>query len=309
MAGGWTLTLVSFAAASSLLALIGLLVTGKNRRIEGRIQDLRAGPRKRPAPQQEAVSRLTGSILPKIGTPLLPSDERAKNRLRDRLIHAGFYGRHAMVVFLGAKMLFIVIPVVLGFGAALLQFFPLMKGALYGLMGGCLGMLLPNFWLDKQKKKRQSQLRRSLPDALDMVIVCLRGGLSLQAGFQRITGELGIAHPLLASEFAINQREIQLGRSTGEAIRHFAERTDLEEIRSLASVILQAERLGASSAQALRIHADTLRLQRLQRAEEMAHKAGTKMVFPTILCIFPSILIVVIGPAAIQIADLFSNMK
>jgi tight adherence protein C len=92
-------------------------------------------------------------------------------------------------------------------------------------------------------------------------------------------------------------------------MKSFADRCDLEEIRSLASVILQAERLGASTVNALRIHADTLRLKRLQRAEELAHKAGTKMVFPTILCIFPAILLVVIGPAAIQISHLFASMK
>src|SRR5205085_2451925 len=148
-----------------------------------------------------------------------------------------------------------------------------------------------------------------LPDALDMIVICLRGGLSLQGAFQRVSSELWMVHPDLAAEFAINQREIQLGRSTGEAMRHFSERCDLEEITSLAGVILQAERLGASTINALKIHADTLRLKRLQRAEELAHKAATKMVFPTILCIFPAILLVVIGPAAIQISDLFGSMQ
>jgi tight adherence protein C len=152
-------------------------------------------------------------------------------------------------------------------------------------------------------------IRRGLPDALDMVVICLRGGLSLQGAFQRVAAELSMVHPELGAEFNINLREVQLGRSTGEAMRHFAERCDLEEIRGLASVLLQAERLGASTINALRIHADTLRLKRLQRAEEMAGKAATKMVFPTILCIFPAILLVVIGPAAFQIADLFSNMQ
>ena len=152
-------------------------------------------------------------------------------------------------------------------------------------------------------------LRRGLPDALDMIVICLRGGLSLQGAFARVVQDLSMAHPGLALEFSINTREIQLGRSTGEAMRHFADRCDLEEIRSLASVILQAERLGASTVNALRIHADTLRVKRLQRAEEMAGKAGTKMVFPTILCIFPAILLVVIGPAVFQIIDRFKDMQ
>lgn len=308
MLAGGVLTLVTFLAASSLAAIVAMLVTGGNRRLEGRIQHLKGG-KTRPGMRPEGVKRLTRSVLPKIGSPLLPGDEPSRSLLRSRLLHAGFYSRHALVVLLGVKMLLIVLPLAGGALVGVLGLMPLLNATLYGFVGASVGMLLPGLWLDRRKKRRQSVLRRSLPDALDMVVVCLKGGLSLQGAFQRITGELALAHPLLATEFTINQREIQLGRSTGEAMKHFADRCDLDEIRSLAAVILQAERLGASTVQALRVHAETLRLKRLQRAEEMAHTAGTKMVFPTILCIFPAILIVVIGPAAFQIADLFSHMK
>jgi tight adherence protein C len=307
MSGGVALTLVAFIAGSSLLALVGLIVTGWNRRLEGRLQDLArpAGA----AAQPQSVSKITRRVLPRIGSPLVPTSRTEETRLRTRLIHAGFYSRHAMVVFLGVKMLLIVLPAVAGMVAAATGAVPLLNAALYGLLGSCAGMVGPNLWLDSRKKKRQTVLRRSLPDALDMVVVCLKGGLSLQAAFQRVTAELAMAHPLLAQEFSINQREAQLGRSIGEAMRHFADRSDLEEIRGLGSVILQAERLGASTVQAMRVHAETLRQKRLQRAEEKAHTAGTKLVFPTILCIFPSILLVVAGPAAFQVVALFKNMK
>jgi tight adherence protein C len=248
-------------------------------------------------------------VLPKIGRRLLPNDEEERSRLQSRLIHAGLYNRAAMLVFLGIKMLLLVVPLLGGLTVAMIDGYPIINAMLVGLVAGCIGMLLPSFWLDMKKNKRQIVLRRGLPDALDMIVICLRGGLSLQAAFQRVAQELWMAHPALAAEFSINLREIQLGRTTGDAMRHFAERCDLEEIRSLAGVISQAERLGASTVNALRIHADTLRVKRLQRAEELAHKAGTKMVFPTILCIFPAILLVVIGPAAFQIADLFASMK
>ncbi len=307
MGGFGALTLVTFVAGCSLILLVGMLCTGRNQRLQGRLQTLTGGGKTTPPPQN--VARFTATWLPKLGSPLLPSGEQAQSRLRARLIHAGFYNRNALFIFLGVKMLLMFLPVGVALAAALAGFLPLLKGALYGLLGSGFGMLLPGLWLDSKKKKRQSLLRRSLPDALDMVTVCLRGGLSLQSAFQRVTMELALAHPALAAEFTINQREMQLGRSTGEAMRHFAERSDLEEIRGLASVILQAEKLGASAVQALRIHAEALRLKRLQYAEELAHTAGTKIVFPTILCIFPSILIVVIGPAAFQIAELFSNMK
>jgi tight adherence protein C len=163
--------------------------------------------------------------------------------------------------------------------------------------------------LDRKKRDRQNQVRRSLPDALDVIVVCLEGGLSLPASFARVGSELRTAHPLLASEMRILDREIQMGRSTGEALKQLAGRFDLSELRSLASVVIQAERFGASVNKALRVHADSLRLKRQQRAEELAHKAGTKMLFPTVLFILPVLFIVLLGPAAFQIIDVFKNLN
>jgi tight adherence protein C len=124
-----------------------------------------------------------------------------------------------------------------------------------------------------------------------------------------VAGELKNTHPLLASELNIVQREIQLGQSSGESLAHLGERSDLEEIRSLAAVITQADRFGASLVKSLRVHADTLRLKRQQRAEEMAQKAGTKILFPTLLFIFPAIFVVILGPAAIQIMDMLGKVN
>jgi tight adherence protein C len=125
---------------------------------------------------------------------------------------------------------------------------------------------------------------------------------------KRITSELRTAHPVLAAELAIVQREVQLGRTSGEAIRKMGERCDLEEIRSLASVILQSERLGASLVKSLRVHSETLRLKRFQRAEEKAAVAATKVLFPTVLCILPATFIVILGPAAIHLMTIFSSL-
>ena len=120
--------------------------------------------------------------------------------------------------------------------------------------------------------------------------------------------ELRTAHPLLAAELNIVQREIQLGRSPGESLRQMGQRTDLEEIRSLASVIIQAEQFGASLVKSLRVHAETLRLKRQQRAEEMAQKAATKILFPTLLFIFPAIFVVILGPAVIHVTNIFNKL-
>jgi tight adherence protein C len=126
---------------------------------------------------------------------------------------------------------------------------------------------------------------------------------------QRVTAELQSAHPLLGEEMDLVQREMILGVSAGEGLQKLASRSDLDDIRHLASVVLQSERYGASIVKALRIHAETLRQQRQQRAEEMAQKASVKILFPTLLCIFPAVFIVIIGPAAFQLAAIFSRMK
>lgn len=302
------LVFVTFLAACSLVLLVALVVGGGNQRIEARVQDLSGAGR--PAPVQvKSVAGFARTTLPKLASPLVPDEEKQRTRLRGRLVHAGYYGRNAMGIFLGVKMLLMVIPLAVAAGAALWHAVPFLNAAAFGLAGSGAGMILPGVWLDRRKKSRQTTLRRALPDALDVTVICLEGGLSLQAAFQRVAVSLHTAHPLLAAELAIIQREIQLGRTTGDALRQFAERCDLEEVRSLAAVILQAERLGASIVKSLRVHAETLRVQRLQRAEELAHMAGTKMVFPTLLFIFPAIIFVVAAPAAFHVIELFASVK
>jgi tight adherence protein C len=142
-----------------------------------------------------------------------------------------------------------------------------------------------------------------------MLVLCVEGGLSLTGAMQRVTSELNSAHPLLGAEMDLVQREMMLGVSVGEGLQKMAARTDLEELRNLASIIVQSERFGTSVVKALRVHADTLRQQRQQRAEELAQKAAVKILFPTLLCIFPSIFIVILGPAAFQLLAVFSRMR
>jgi tight adherence protein C len=164
-------------------------------------------------------------------------------------------------------------------------------------------MIGPSFWLEGRKDKRQTSFRRALPDALDLLVICLEGGLSAPAALRRVGTELRTAYPFLGLELGIVLREIQLGSSPGEALQKMGFRTDLEEIRSLASVMTQAEKFGASLVRSLRVHADTLRVKRQQYAEERAQKASIKVLFPTLLFIFPAIFVVIIGPAVFQIIE------
>jgi tight adherence protein C len=300
------LALTAFGMISSLTLLVFLVIGGRKTRLDVRIKDLAS--RGTPAgPDADPVASFARSALPKMGAPLMPKSEEERTKLQTRLMHAGLYRRQAMVVFLGVKMLLMVGPVVLGLALGLTGLLPLLWAVIGGALLGIGGMIGPSFWLDKRKADRQALLRRSLPDVLDVLVICLDGGLSLPGAIRRVTAELKTAHRALAAELAIVQREMQLGRPAGEALRGLADRTDLEEVRSLASVLLQSERFGASLVKALRVHAENLREKRLQRAEELAAQAATKLLFPTVLLILPCVFVVVLAPAVIQLMGVFST--
>jgi tight adherence protein C len=305
MALGGTITLAAFLMTSSLMLLILLLVVGRNTRLETRLRDLTG--QGSPAPDDDVIMQIARSTLPKMGTALVPTDEGERTVLQARLLHAGLYSRPAMLLFLGVKMLLMVIPALIAVALCSLGLVPMSHGLIGGAGLGMVGLVGPSFWLDKKKAQRQTSLRRSLPDALDVLVICMEGGLSLPGSLRRVADELQTAHPLLAAELDIVQREVQLGRSPGEALRQFGERSDLEEIRNLASVIIQADRYGAGLVKSLRVHAETLRLKRRQHAEEMAQKAGLKILFPTVLFIFPAMFVVILGPAMTRILRAFTD--
>jgi tight adherence protein C len=301
-----SIALVVFLMVASGVLLLFTVVGGRRSRLDTRLDDL-SGRAPSVLPDQGSVAQMARSALPRMGTALVPSDEGERTLLKTRLIHAGLYGRQAMPLFLGVKMVLMVAPALAGLAAGAVGLLPGSHGMLAGACLGVLGMIGPSFWLDKRKADRQADFRRALPDALDVLVICLEGGLSLPGALRRIVTELRTAHPLLAAELKIVERETQLGRSPGEALQQMGLRTDLEEVRSLASVITQAERFGASLVKSLRVHAETLRLKRRQQAEEKAQKAAVKILFPTLLLIFPAVFVVILGPAAIQISEFFRD--
>jgi len=307
-----TITLVAFLAASSAVLLVFTLVGGSRVRLDERLDDLTGRASSSPladqSSTQSSMAQLAMTTLPRVGSALVPSDDKERTLLKTRLIHAGLYSKQAMVVFLGVKLLLMVFPALIGLAAGFVGLVPLQPAVLAGGCLGILGMIGPSFWLDFRKSKRQAIFRRALPDALDVLVICLEGGLSLQGAIKRVAAELQTAHPILALELNIVVREVQLGRTAGDSLHQMGLRTDLEEVRSLSSVINQAEKFGASLVKSLRVHADTLRLKRQQRAEEMAQKAAIKILFPTLLFIFPAIFVVLLGPAAFQIAEVMMNV-
>ena len=303
------ISLLTAFGVGGAVCLLMLLVPNRLAKLDDRLKRIgdKGGPPPPPTVDRSAVTRLARQALPKVGNALVPEDEEQRTRLQTKLYHAGFYGQQTMKVFLGVKMLIMMIPLLVGVIAGAAGLVPLMKGILGGVYIGGLGLILPGYWLSTKKKKRQIRFRRALPDALDILVICIEGGLTLAAALKRVSAGLRTVHPELSREMDIVQREIQLGRSPGEAIRNLGDRSDLEEIRSLASVVIQAERFGAGLSKSLRVHAEMLRLKRQQRAEEMAQKAATKILLPTLFFIFPAIFVVILGPAVVQISKTMLN--
>lgn len=169
------------------------------------------------------------------------------------------------------------------------------------LAGGIFGFLLPDTSLRWKIRKRQEEITDSLPDGLDLLVVCVEAGLGLNAAFAKITEEFQLSSPALSEEFDIVNREMVAGKPRQEALRALSERTGVEDVKSLVAMLIQTEKLGTSLAQSLRVHSDSLRTRRRQRAEEAAAKTTIKLVFPLVFLMFPALFIVILGPGVIQI--------
>lgn len=297
-------------AVAAVVLFVGLMVTGADReRVDDRLDALKSGGDRRSSAEEAAETRRKLSKqLEAIGGMMGSSDED-RTKLQARLHHAGIYNRTAPQIFMGVKVLLMVGLPLVALGIAALGLISTMVALLAAVVGGVIGMIAPSFWLDNRKAARQTAIRRGLPDAMDVIVICMEGGLALGAALARVAHELQVAHPLLANELKIVEREIQMGKRTGEALQEFAVRSDLEEVRSLSGVIKQAEKYGASLAQALKIHAEDMRERRAQQAEEQAAKAATKIMIPTVLFIFPALFVPLLGPAIIRIMRTFSGMN
>ena len=224
--------------------------------------------------------------------PLSPADV---SRTRGWLIQAGYRDASHVSYYLGSRVLMAAV----GFGVvALLSGFNNLP-LLIGITG--LGFILPRFILKRMIKDRQHRIRLGLPDALDLTVICVEAGLALDQALQRVGQDLHHAHPDLSDEFHLVNLEMRAGKPRAEALRNLVDRTGVDDIRSLVGTLIQTDRFGTSVAQALRVHSDSLRTERRQRAEEQAAKTTIKMVPPLVIFVLPSIIFVTIGPAVIEL--------
>jgi tight adherence protein C len=226
----------------------------------------------------------------------LPKSPKEMNRLRRQLAAAGHYELSAAIYYSAAK---IAMPVLTG--GVPLVLLGLSQGWLMAAVGAIVGYLLPDLILARMTRVRATAIENGLPDALDLLIVCIDAGSSLDQGVVKTSDELEMTHRALAHELRLITTEIRAGKPRLEAFKNFANRTKLDDVRSLVTMLTQSDRFGTSVVQALRIHADTSRTKRRQRAEERAAKIGVKLVFPLVLCIFPALYVVCIGPVVIAI--------
>jgi tight adherence protein C len=230
----------------------------------------------------------------------LPLSTADASQTRLWLIQAGYRSPQHATIYRGLRVLFgalgfLSVFLFTGFNSPML---------LLGVTG--FGFFVPRFMLKKKLQERQRRLRLGLPDGLDLTVICVEAGLSLDQAMMRVGEDLRTAHPELSGEFHLFDLETRAGKPRVEALRNLAERTGVDDIRSLVGTLIQTDRFGTSVAQALRVHSDSLRTERRQRAEEQAAKTTVKMIIPLVLFVMPSLIFVTVGPAVIQLLHIFA---
>jgi tight adherence protein C len=294
---------ISFLAVFLLIASGGLILFYR----EAMIQRIAAviSPREKQGNFRETMEQ-TGATLGIVVQQferVLPKSQAEISVTSQRLVRAGYRKDSAVHLFYGAKAIVPLILCLLAFTTGAGHYSPFF---VYLIAIG-LGYLLPDFWLGNRITTRQARIRRGLPDVLDLLVICIEAGLSLDQAVSRSAEELSRAQPSICDELAIVVLEQRAGCPRADAWKHFAERTNVDSVRNLVSVLVQSEKFGTSIAKTLRIHSDTLRTQRRQKVEEQAAKTTVKLVFPLVLFIFPSLFLVTLGPAAITVMESFDK--
>ncbi len=285
-------------------ALVGgaalLFMPRRQEAIDRRLQELMSD-REDAQPAKPRWQALIG-VFKRIGDKV-PRSPKEMGTLRLRLVQAGYRRDEALTIFFGIRVLFAVVLFLLLSSSLIIR-----PNTLVALGGLCLGYLLPGMVLARLAKRRAHRIRLSLADALDLLVVSVEAGLGLDQALTRVGTELAFAYPELADELKLINLELRAGKPRAEALRNLADRTGVDDLSSLVTMLIQTDKFGTSVAQSLRVYSETLRTKRRQRAEEAAAKTGVKMVFPLVLCIFPSIWVVTIGPAAIKFVTVLFPM-
>ncbi|MFQ5964204.1 MAG: type II secretion system F family protein [Candidatus Scalinduaceae bacterium] len=249
-------------------------------------------------------------IITTFGNISKPKREEDLSNAQKALLNAGYRNKNAMVIFFGAKILCAIF--FLAIGLIFLRFIinkpinPLYFVSLL-ILFVLAGSYFPKIWLRNKIAKRKEKILEGFPDTLDLLVVCVESGMGLDAAIDRVSQEMKLANDVISEEFKLYAVEMRAGKSRRDALRNLARRCGLDEVNNLVTLLIQTDMFGTSVAQALKVHSDFMRTQRYQMAEEKAAKIPAKLVIPLVLCIFPSLFIVILGPAAIQFFRLVIN--
>lgn len=276
------------------------------RRISGR-QGPSAVEQAKALARTSVVKRVVDRVAPIAVRSSMTDDAEEMSKLRMKLARAGFRGENAPTTLLASKT---IVAVCTGLAAVAYTWangsaLPTAAGIIMITAG--LGFLAPNVWLGSAIAKRADKVRRALPDTLDMLVISVEAGLGLDAAFQRVGDEMRSVHPVIAEELQLITLETQMGVPRAEALTNFARRAAIDEVKSVVAIVNQAERFGTSIARALRNQSDSLRVKRRQAAEERAQKTAVKLMAPLVLFIFPAMMVVLAGPAALKMIDALEN--
>ena len=232
-----------------------------------------------------------------------PRNEAELSRVRRTLVQAGYRRTDAPVILFGVKLgLTIILPTLLAvLRPPTIRALPTSHTMLLFMLMAVMGFYAPSAWLRMRVQHRRQKIAEGFPDALDLMVVCVEAGLGLDAAIYRVGEQIVLSHKVLSEEFRLVNRELRAGQSRQEALRHLALRTGLDDLTSFVTLLIQTDRFGTSIASALRVHADAMRTKRQRRAEETAAKLPVKLLFPLIFFIFPSLFVVIVGPAGIQV--------
>ena len=291
-----------FGGISALILCVVSLLGGKKDRASERFDDIR-NPSRRLKKEENGVGGMLGKAAPTLSKALKPKTELEESVLKIRLANAGYNSPNAPQFYLAIKLIAMITGVIMGGGIGFVNWGMTESGWTSLVIGAGLGFYLPELVLAYLKMKRMQNIFLSMPDVLDLLVVCVEAGLGLDAGMRRVAEELEETSPDICAELNLCNFQLQMGRRRREVLHDMGIRTGVDDMKALAAILIQADRFGSSIAQALRVQSDGMRVKRMQMAEEKAQKTAVQMIFPLVLFIFPGIFVVLVGPAAITLID------
>lgn len=296
----WLIPIAVFLIVVLFGGVVVVIAVSKRRVLRARLELVADA-----APIATSVESLAERLLGRIGAVV--SGGKASHSLREQLARAGFHSSSAAATFIGIKILLLLVGLGIGLGVFVFASFSMATEIFLLMLPAVVCFFLPNFYVNRQRKKRGEEMRCHLPDVVDLLEICVSGGMGLDAAWQAVTDEMRLVSPVVTDEMALAMLEMNLGAPRTIALRHMAERTGAQELSSLVGMLVQSDRFGTSVSEALRTFANSMREARTHSTEEQAEKTAVKLLFPLVLFIFPAMMIVLGAPAMLTLQKMMEK--